>query len=36
MPKLRIGSRGSQLVLWQANHIFALLRARGQEVGAKG
>src|SRR6202795_2293383 len=33
MPKLRIGSRGSQLALWQANHISALLRARGHEVG---
>jgi hydroxymethylbilane synthase len=32
MPQLRIGSRGSQLALWQANHISALLRARGQEV----
>jgi hydroxymethylbilane synthase len=32
MPKLRIGSRGSQLALWQANHISALLRARGDEV----
>jgi hydroxymethylbilane synthase len=33
MPtKLRIGSRGSQLALWQANHIAALLRARGHEV----
>jgi hydroxymethylbilane synthase len=32
MPKLRIGSRGSQLALWQANHISALLRARGHEV----
>src|SRR6266849_9866884 len=32
MPKLRIGSRGSQLALWQANHICALLRARGHEV----
>ena len=31
-PKLRIGSRGSQLALWQANHISALLRARGHEV----
>jgi hydroxymethylbilane synthase len=30
--KLRIGSRGSQLALWQANHISALLRARGYEV----
>ncbi|MGB6975091.1 MAG: hydroxymethylbilane synthase [Terracidiphilus sp.] len=26
---LRIGSRGSQLALWQANHIAALLRAQG-------
>ena len=25
MPTLRIGSRGSQLALWQANHISALL-----------
>jgi hydroxymethylbilane synthase len=32
MPNLRIGSRGSQLALWQANHISALLRARGHEV----
>ena len=24
MPRLRIGSRGSQLALWQANHIGAL------------
>jgi hydroxymethylbilane synthase len=32
MPKLRIGSRGSQLALWQANHISALLRARGHEI----
>ncbi|HVI07190.1 MAG TPA: hydroxymethylbilane synthase [Candidatus Binatia bacterium] len=30
--KLRIGSRGSQLALWQANHISALLRERGHEV----
>ena len=30
--KLRIGSRGSQLALWQANQISALLRARGHEV----
>jgi hydroxymethylbilane synthase len=29
---LRIGSRGSQLALWQANHISALLRAHGHEV----
>jgi len=32
MSKLRIGSRGSQLALWQANHISALLCARGHEV----
>jgi hydroxymethylbilane synthase len=32
MFKLRIGSRGSQLALWQANHISALLRARGHQV----
>jgi hydroxymethylbilane synthase len=32
MANLRIGSRGSQLALWQANHISALLRARGHEV----
>jgi hydroxymethylbilane synthase len=32
MPNFRIGSRGSQLALWQANHISALLRARGHEV----
>jgi hydroxymethylbilane synthase len=31
-PKLRIGSRGSQLALWQANHISTLLRGRGYEV----
>ena len=30
--KLRIGSRGSQLALWQANHISTLLRERGHEV----
>ena len=30
--KLRIGSRGSQLALWQANHISSLLRACGHEV----
>ena len=29
---LVIGSRGSQLALWQANHIAALLRAEGHEV----
>ncbi len=32
MAQLRIGSRGSQLALWQANHISALLRGRGHEV----
>jgi hydroxymethylbilane synthase len=32
MSSLRIGSRGSQLALWQANHIAGLLRARGHEV----
>ena len=30
--KLRIGSRGSQLALWQANHIAALLCAQNHEV----
>lgn len=30
---LRIGSRGSQLALWQANHIASLLRAHGHTVG---
>lgn len=29
---LRIGSRGSQLALWQANHIAALLRGLGHSV----
>jgi hydroxymethylbilane synthase len=32
MARLRIGSRGSQLALWQANHISSLLRGRGHEV----
>jgi hydroxymethylbilane synthase len=32
MARLRIGSRGSQLALWQANHISALLRERRHEV----
>src|ERR1700743_3280598 len=32
MAKLRIGSRGSQLALWQANHISALLREQGHEI----
>jgi hydroxymethylbilane synthase len=30
--RLRIGSRGSQLALWQANHIAGTLRERGNEV----
>ena len=30
--KLRIGSRGSQLAVWQANHIAGLLRGQGHEV----
>ena len=29
---LRIGSRGSQLALWQANHIAELLRGQGHSV----
>jgi len=29
---LRIGSRGSQLALWQANHIAGLLQGQGHEV----
>src|SRR5438309_306115 len=32
MARLRIGSRGSQLALWQANHISAVLREQGHEV----
>src|SRR5512133_3203053 len=32
MAHLRIGSRGSQLALWQANHISARLRERGHQV----
>ena len=32
MASLRIGSRGSQLALWQANHVAGLLRARGHAV----
>jgi hydroxymethylbilane synthase len=32
VARLRIGSRGSQLALWQANHVSALLRARRHEV----
>ena len=30
--KLRIGSRGSQLALWQAHHIEGLLRGAGHDV----
>jgi hydroxymethylbilane synthase len=29
---LRIGSRGSQLALWQANHVADLLRGRGHDI----
>jgi hydroxymethylbilane synthase len=32
MAHLRIGSRGSQLALWQAHHISDLLRGRGHTV----
>jgi hydroxymethylbilane synthase len=32
MARLRIGSRGSQLALWQANHIKNLLQQQGHEV----
>jgi hydroxymethylbilane synthase len=32
MARLRIGSRGSQLALWQANHVAALLRERGHQI----
>lgn len=32
MALLRIGSRGSQLALWQAHHIRGLLRERGHQV----
>jgi len=32
MALLRIGSRGSQLALWQANHVAGLLRRCGHEV----
>jgi hydroxymethylbilane synthase len=33
--RLTIGSRGSQLALWQANHVAARLRERGHEVEIK-
>src|SRR5262245_14031018 len=32
MTSLRIGSRGSQLALWQANFVAALLREQGHDV----
>lgn len=32
MALLRIGSRGSHLALWQANHVRALLEQRGHKV----
>lgn len=32
MARLRIGSRGSQLALWQANHVASLLRQHGHTV----
>jgi hydroxymethylbilane synthase len=32
MARLRIGSRGSRLALWQANHVAGLLRAQGHTV----
>jgi len=32
MANLRIGSRGSQLALWQANHVADLLRGQGNTV----
>lgn len=32
MAHLRIGSRGSQLALWQANHVAALIREQGHTV----
>jgi len=32
MARLRIGSRGSQLALWQAGHIKKLLETRGHKV----
>lgn len=32
MANVRIGSRGSQLALWQANHVSSLLRAQGHSV----
>jgi hydroxymethylbilane synthase len=32
MANLRIGSRGSQLALWQANYVAGLLRSQGHSV----
>ena len=32
MARLRIGSRGSQLALWQANHVKALLEGQGHTI----
>jgi hydroxymethylbilane synthase len=32
VARLRIGSRGSQLALWQANHIRELLEQRGHQI----
>ena len=32
MTSLRIGSRGSQLALWQANFVAALLREQGHDI----
>lgn len=32
MANLRIGSRGSQLALWQSNHVADLLRSQGHTV----
>jgi hydroxymethylbilane synthase len=32
VTRLRIGTRGSQLALWQANHIRGLLEQRGHQV----
>jgi hydroxymethylbilane synthase len=34
-PTLRIGSRGSELALWQANHVADDLRARGLQVSVE-
>jgi|HubBroStandDraft_6_1064221.scaffolds.fasta_scaffold97953_2 hydroxymethylbilane synthase len=34
-PTLRIGTRGSELALWQANHVADELRQRGHEVSVE-